>query len=48
MYGVFGILSGAALVFFAFLGFDVVATSAEETLEPRRTVPRGIILGLTI
>ncbi|MCK2023739.1 amino acid permease [Microbacterium sp. kSW2-24] len=48
MYGVFGILSGAALVFFAFIGFDVVATSAEETKDPKRTVPRGIILGLII
>jgi APA family basic amino acid/polyamine antiporter len=47
-YGVFGILSGAALVFFAFIGFDVVATSAEETKDPKRTVPRGIILGLVI
>ena len=48
IYGVFGILSGAALVFFAFIGFDVVATSAEETKDPKRTVPRGIILGLII
>ncbi len=47
-YGVFGILSGAALVFFAFIGFDVVATSAEETKDPKRTVPRGILLGLSI
>ena len=47
-YGVFGILSGAALVFFAFIGFDVVATSAEETKDPKRTVPRGILLGLGI
>ena len=30
-YGVIGVLSGAALVFFAFIGFDVVATTAEET-----------------
>ncbi|GAA4197551.1 amino acid permease [Microbacterium oryzae] len=48
MYGVFGILSGAALVFFAFIGFDVVATSAEEAERPERTVPRGVILGLAI
>ena len=47
-YGVFGILSGAALVFFAFIGFDVVATSAEEAKDPKRTVPRGILLGLGI
>lgn len=47
-YGVFGILSGAALVFFAFIGFDVVASSAEEAKDPKRTVPRGILLGLSI
>ena len=47
-YGVIGILSGAALVFFAFIGFDVVATTAEETKEPQRTVPRGILGGLAI
>ena len=33
-YGVFGLLSAASLVFFAFIGFDVVATSAEEMREP--------------
>lgn len=47
-YGVGGILSGAALVFFAFIGFDVVATSAEETRNPARTLPRGIFGGLAL
>lgn len=47
-YGVVGILSGAALVFFAFIGFDVVATTAEETKNPQRTLPRGIFGGLAI
>lgn len=47
-YGVVGILSGAALVFFAFIGFDVVATTAEETINPQRTIPRGIFTGLAI
>ncbi|NUU17174.1 amino acid permease [Cellulomonas humilata] len=47
-YGVIGILAGAALVFFAFIGFDVVATTAEETKDPQRTVPRGILGGLAI
>src|SRR5690606_32431469 len=41
-YGVAGVLSGAALVFFAFIGFDVVATSAEEVKDPQRTLPLGI------
>lgn len=47
-YGVMGILSGAALVFFAFIGFDVVATTAEETRNPQRAVPRGILGGLAL
>ena len=41
-----GILSGAALVFFAFLGFDVVATASEETVDPKRNVPLGIGVGM--
>ncbi|BDR52419.1 amino acid permease [Bombiscardovia nodaiensis] len=48
VYGVPGILSGAALVFFAFIGFDVVATTSEEAKDPSRTVPRGIFLGMSI
>jgi basic amino acid/polyamine antiporter, APA family len=47
-FGVFGVLSGAALVFFAFIGFDVVATSAEEVKDPQRTLPRGIFAGLAL
>ncbi|GAA3894939.1 amino acid permease [Leifsonia kafniensis] len=47
-YGVFGLLAGASLVFFAFIGFDVVATSAEEVRNPQRTLPRGIFAGLAI
>ncbi|MBW4094959.1 MAG: amino acid permease [Acidobacteria bacterium] len=48
MYGVSGVISGAALVFFAFIGFDVVATSAEEVKNPRKTLPRGIFAGLAV
>jgi APA family basic amino acid/polyamine antiporter len=47
-YGVFGLLAGASLVFFAFIGFDVVATSAEEVKNPQRNLPRGIFGGLAI
>ncbi|MGH3759714.1 amino acid permease [Actinophytocola sp.] len=47
-FGVFGLLAGASLVFFAFIGFDVVATTAEETREPKRAVPRGILGSLAI
>jgi APA family basic amino acid/polyamine antiporter len=46
IYGASGIISGAALVFFAFLGFDVVATASEEAKDPGKNVPRGIMLGL--
>ncbi|MFC0265172.1 APC family permease [Alloscardovia macacae] len=48
MYGWSGVLSGAALVFFAFVGFDIIATASEEAKDPKRTVPRGIMLGLGI
>ena len=43
-----GVLSGAALVFFAFIGFDEVITLSEETRNPRRTIPRALFLSLTI
>jgi APA family basic amino acid/polyamine antiporter len=47
-FGIFGLLAGASLVFFAFIGFDVVATTAEETRDPKRAVPRGILGSLAI
>jgi APA family basic amino acid/polyamine antiporter len=47
-FGVGGVLAGAALVFFAYIGFDVVATTAEETKNPQRDLPIGIIASLTI
>jgi APA family basic amino acid/polyamine antiporter len=47
-FGVFGIFSAAAIVFFAFIGFDIVATAAEETRRPQRDVPRGILASLFI
>ncbi|WP_035051985.1 amino acid permease [Carnobacterium pleistocenium] len=47
-FGFEGIASGAAIVFFAFLGFDAVSTAAEETKNPRRDIPRGIIGSLGI
>jgi APA family basic amino acid/polyamine antiporter len=47
-FGVGGILAGAALVFFAYIGFDVVATTAEETKKPQRDMPIGIIASLVI
>ncbi|SFK84684.1 amino acid permease [Geodermatophilus ruber] len=47
-YGWGGVLAGAAIVFFAFIGFDIVATAAEETHNPARDLPRGIIGSLAI
>ena len=46
--GLSGLLSAAALVFFAFIGFDEVITLAEETRDPRRTVPRALLLALAL
>ncbi|MBM7800687.1 APA family basic amino acid/polyamine antiporter [Microlunatus panaciterrae] len=47
-FGVAGIFTGAALVFFAYIGFDVVATTAEEARNPQRDLPIGIIASLII
>ncbi|MFF5109444.1 amino acid permease [Streptosporangium sp. NPDC000509] len=47
-YGVLGIFSAAAIVFFAYIGFDVVATAAEETRNPQRDLPIGILSSLAI
>jgi APA family basic amino acid/polyamine antiporter len=43
-----GIHQGAAIVFFAFIGFDAISTAAEETKDPQRNMPRGIMIGLGI
>ncbi|MER6916430.1 amino acid permease [Streptomyces sp. NPDC000594] len=47
-FGVMGIFTAASIVFFAFIGFDVVATAAEETRLPQRDMPRGILGSLVI
>ncbi len=47
-YGLSGILRGAAIVFFAFLGFDAVSTAAQETRNPRRNMPIGILMSLLV
>jgi basic amino acid/polyamine antiporter, APA family len=46
--GIGGVMSGAAIVFFAFIGFDAVSTTAEETKNPQRDMPIGIIASLII
>lgn len=47
-FGWSGVLRGAAIVFFAFLGFDAVSTAAQETRNPKRDMPLGILLSLLI
>ena len=47
-FGASGVIGGAALVFFAFIGFDIVATTAEEARDPQRDMPRGILGSLAI
>ncbi|QNN52945.1 amino acid permease [Nocardioides mesophilus] len=48
VFGIAGVISGAAIVFFAFIGFDIVATTAEEARNPQRDVPVGILGSLAI
>jgi APA family basic amino acid/polyamine antiporter len=43
-----GVLGGASIVFFAFIGFDAVSTAAQETVNPGRDMPRGILGSLAV
>lgn len=47
-FGWSGIMKGAALVFFAYIGFDAVSTTAEETINPQRNLPIGIITSVVV
>lgn len=47
-YGFSGIVRGAAVVFFAYLGFDAVSTAAQETRNPRKSMPIGILGSLLV
>ncbi len=46
--GIMGILGGAGVVFFAFIGFDAVSTAAQETINPKRDMPIGLLGSLVI
>jgi basic amino acid/polyamine antiporter, APA family len=43
-----GVFSGAALIFFAYIGFDAVSTAAEEARNPQRDMPRAMIMSLAV
>ena len=47
-YGISGIMLGAAIIFFAFIGFDSISTQAEEAKRPQRDLPIGILLSLAV
>jgi APA family basic amino acid/polyamine antiporter len=47
-FGWSGVLTAAAVVFFAYVGFDAVSTTSQEALNPKRDVPRGILFSLLI
>lgn len=47
-FGFSGVMTGAATIFFAYLGFDAVSTAAEEVKNPKRDLPIGIIASLGI
>lgn len=47
-YGWHGMVEGAALIFFAYIGFDAVSTAAEEAIDPQRSLPIGILGSLVI
>jgi APA family basic amino acid/polyamine antiporter len=47
-FGWSGVLRGAAVVFFAYLGFDALSTAAQETKNPQKDMPKGILISLAI
>ncbi|MFB6455951.1 amino acid permease [Chitinophaga sp. Hz27] len=47
-FGISGIFRGAGIVFFVFLGFDIISTAAQETKNPRKNMPIGILGSLAI
>ncbi|HEY0663307.1 MAG TPA: amino acid permease, partial [Thiobacillaceae bacterium] len=47
-YGVMGVTTAAALIFFAYIGFDAVSTAGEECVRPQRDLPIGILASLGI
>ena len=48
IYGASGIFRGAAVVFFAYIGFDAISTAAQEAKDPQRTVPLATLIALGV
>jgi APA family basic amino acid/polyamine antiporter len=47
-FGITGVIRGAGVVFFAYVGFDAVSTAAAEARDPQKTIPRGLLLTVLI
>src|SRR5439155_1242395 len=47
-FGWSGVVRGAAVIFFAYIGFDAVSTAAQEARDPQRDMPRGILGSLVV
>jgi len=47
-YGWFGVIEGASIIFFAYIGFDAVSTAAQEAKNPQRDMPFGILMSLLV
>lgn len=47
-YGLKGIFAGTATIFFSYIGFDAISTSAEEAKDPKRDIPLGLIMCLAV
>jgi basic amino acid/polyamine antiporter, APA family len=47
-FGWEGIVAGAGVIFFAYIGFDAVSTAAQETINPQKDMPKGILISLAV